>query len=264
MSDFDKEAEREKLREKFERDRQKRQETERMSQLLLQGATMTNRHCDTCGDPLFRYQGQVFCATCQGRAEEGDAAAPANGSDASVAADPADATAGAGTETGDGGDADATTAESGAASPEAVDADAAGHPIRRPDAAGSADAGAGAGNDGAAASDADAAGHPDGQSPAEESPGGATGSEQSPAASASPAPAPGAAGGEGAGAAAGEDLTAARASLVRTLTRAARAAESADGPRRAADHLSVVREAAEALRALDRVRTGDADADGGR
>jgi uncharacterized Zn finger protein (UPF0148 family) len=75
MSDFDKEAERQKLREKFEKDREKRKETERMSQLLLQGATMTNRHCDTCGDPLFRYQGQVFCATCEGRAQaaEGEA-----------------------------------------------------------------------------------------------------------------------------------------------------------------------------------------------
>ncbi len=65
MSDFDKEAERERLREKYERDEEKREVTERMSELLLQGATMTNTHCSDCGDPIFRYDGQEFCATCQ-------------------------------------------------------------------------------------------------------------------------------------------------------------------------------------------------------
>lgn len=66
MSDeFDKEAEREKLREKYEREEETRQATEHMSQLLLQGATMTNRHCDDCGDPIFRHDGQEFCPTCE-------------------------------------------------------------------------------------------------------------------------------------------------------------------------------------------------------
>ncbi|EMA42745.1 Sjogren's syndrome/scleroderma autoantigen 1 family protein [Halococcus saccharolyticus] len=65
MSDFDKEAEREKLRERFAEDEEKRETTEQMSELLLQGATMTNSHCDTCGNPLFRYDGQTFCSTCQ-------------------------------------------------------------------------------------------------------------------------------------------------------------------------------------------------------
>ena len=65
MSDFDKEAEREKLRKQFAEDEEKRESTERMSELLLQGATMTNRHCDTCGDPIFRYDGREFCPTCQ-------------------------------------------------------------------------------------------------------------------------------------------------------------------------------------------------------
>ncbi|WP_248908599.1 Sjogren's syndrome/scleroderma autoantigen 1 family protein [Halocatena marina] len=65
MSDFDKEAEREKLRKQFEEDEKKRKSTERMSELLLQGATMTNKHCDVCGNPLFRQQGQEFCPTCQ-------------------------------------------------------------------------------------------------------------------------------------------------------------------------------------------------------
>ncbi|MGM0399190.1 MAG: Sjogren's syndrome/scleroderma autoantigen 1 family protein [Halobacteriota archaeon] len=67
--DFDKEAERRRLREKYERDREDRESTERMSELLLQGATMTNRHCDTCGSPIFRYQGQEFCPNCQMAAE---------------------------------------------------------------------------------------------------------------------------------------------------------------------------------------------------
>ena len=74
MSDFDKEAERERLREKYEQEQAKREATEKMSELLLQGATMTNAHCSDCGDPIFRYDGQEFCATCEkavDRAEDG-------------------------------------------------------------------------------------------------------------------------------------------------------------------------------------------------
>lgn len=63
--DFDREAEKERLREKFEAEEESRQTTEHMSELLLKGATMTNRHCDECGDPIFRYDGQEFCPTCQ-------------------------------------------------------------------------------------------------------------------------------------------------------------------------------------------------------
>lgn len=68
-SDFDKEAEREKLREKYADEQQDRQATQHMSDLLLQGATMTNRHCDRCGDPIFRYDGQEFCPSCQSAGE---------------------------------------------------------------------------------------------------------------------------------------------------------------------------------------------------
>jgi uncharacterized Zn finger protein (UPF0148 family) len=81
MSGFDEEAERERLREKYEQDQEKRATTQRMSELLLKGATMTNSHCDTCGDPIFRYDGQEFCPTCQAAeqaAVEGDAAAAAD------------------------------------------------------------------------------------------------------------------------------------------------------------------------------------------
>lgn len=63
MSDFDKEAEREKLRKRFE-DESDDDVTERMSELLLQGATMTNTHCDRCGSPMFRHNGQSFCPHC--------------------------------------------------------------------------------------------------------------------------------------------------------------------------------------------------------
>lgn len=70
--EFDKEAEREKLREKLEKDEQKRQETQRMSELLLQGATMTNEHCGNCGDPLFRDGERTFCPTCGGTGDTDD------------------------------------------------------------------------------------------------------------------------------------------------------------------------------------------------
>ncbi|WP_135823590.1 Sjogren's syndrome/scleroderma autoantigen 1 family protein [Halorussus ruber] len=69
-SGFDKEAEREKLREKYGDDEEDRENTRRMSELLLQGATMTGKHCDNCGDPIFRYDGQEFCPTCQHEARE--------------------------------------------------------------------------------------------------------------------------------------------------------------------------------------------------
>jgi uncharacterized Zn finger protein (UPF0148 family) len=97
MSDFDREAEREKLREKYEADQADREATERMSDLLLKGATMTNAHCGTCGDPIFRHEGQEFCPTCQevvsqDGAETGtggadaDGASPSQGEDGTEAA----------------------------------------------------------------------------------------------------------------------------------------------------------------------------------
>jgi uncharacterized Zn finger protein (UPF0148 family) len=86
MSDFDKEAEREKLREQFERDRQKRQQSERMSELLLKGATMTNKHHD-CGSPVFRWEGEEFCPSCEGPNGTGGAEADAQQSRTDVEAD---------------------------------------------------------------------------------------------------------------------------------------------------------------------------------
>ncbi|SIR53960.1 Sjogren's syndrome/scleroderma autoantigen 1 (Autoantigen p27) [Haladaptatus litoreus] len=72
MSDFDKEAEREKLRQQYEAEKEERKATQRMSELLLQGATMTGKHCDTCGDPIFRQNGTEFCPTCQQQQPAGE------------------------------------------------------------------------------------------------------------------------------------------------------------------------------------------------
>lgn len=70
MSDFDKEAEREKLRKRFQEEEKKRESAEQMSELLLKGATMTNKHCSECGNPIFRMNGQEFCPNCQGKPEK--------------------------------------------------------------------------------------------------------------------------------------------------------------------------------------------------
>jgi len=135
MSGFDEEAERERLREKYEQDQEKRAATQRMSELLLKGATMTNSHCDTCGDPLFRYDGQTFCPTCQAAEQE---AAAADGAEAQATADtetPAEPDAADTTPTPEGADA---TAE--------PDVDAATRDRRTPPSAGG-DAAAASGDD---------------------------------------------------------------------------------------------------------------------
>ncbi|MDL5362941.1 Sjogren's syndrome/scleroderma autoantigen 1 family protein [Halalkalicoccus sp. NIPERK01] len=92
MSEFDKEAEREKLREKYANEQKDRESTQRMSDLLLQGATMTNKHCDRCGDPIFRYEGQEFCASCQAAGQAADGAADTGGRPDQGSSDPAETT----------------------------------------------------------------------------------------------------------------------------------------------------------------------------
>lgn len=42
-------------------------ETRVMSRALTRGATMLDDACDDCGNPLFKYQGEVFCPVCQER-----------------------------------------------------------------------------------------------------------------------------------------------------------------------------------------------------
>lgn len=70
MSEFDKEKEREKLREQLAADEERRETTQQMSELLLKGATMLNVHCDRCASPIFRYEGEEFCPTCERTVEE--------------------------------------------------------------------------------------------------------------------------------------------------------------------------------------------------
>ena len=65
MAKIDKEAEREKLRLQFEKEAKSRESARVMSALLLQGATMTRKHCKTCGDPIFRQEGKEFCPSCK-------------------------------------------------------------------------------------------------------------------------------------------------------------------------------------------------------
>ena len=205
MSDFDKEAEREKLREKYERDREKRQSTQVMSDLLLKGATMTNRHCDTCGDPIFRYDGQEFCPTCQ-RSDGDDAAsggASEDGNEAAEAAADRPATATEGTDAAATGRRETPPAETGTSS----------EPAR-----GSGSAARGSGSAARGTSES-------------------VGDYPSDAADSSPV--------EG-------DLSDAHDSLVRTVVKFSRAAESTDDPRRAREALSAAREAAETLEALRR------------
>ncbi len=211
MSDFDREAERERLREKYEQDREKRASTQRMSELLLRGATMTDSHCDTCGDPIFRYEGEEFCATCE--AEDG-----ADGGSAGQAEQRAESR-GAGTREQERTPRDQTEAERATAEQ------------TRPTA-------------GERARDALANGAETGGQSGESGRPATTQSEDAPAES--PPPRDEAASGD-----ASSGPSEARAALVRTVTRFARRAEAADHPSEAVDYLAAAREAAEALAALD-------------
>jgi uncharacterized Zn finger protein (UPF0148 family) len=131
--DFDREAEREKLREKYEHDQEKREASERMSELLLQGATMTNRHCPECQSPVFTYEGTAFCPTCEREVtEEGERAGEAERSEADgePTADDIDA---AGTSAANGDSATAAAAD-GATPAEIPDEAPEAEPESRPDA----------------------------------------------------------------------------------------------------------------------------------
>jgi uncharacterized Zn finger protein (UPF0148 family) len=216
MSDFDKEKERERLREKYEREQEKRETAEKMSELLLQGATMTNAHCSECGDPIFRYDGQEFCATCEkpvdrGTDDEGDD-------------DEEDAEAG---EKDDGTAEDSETIEVTSPSDDArvqfggeadgTDPDEHGTDDTVKEPTPQTDVGR-------APDDAQSSG-PNRQRPPERPTG-------EPPAEA--------------------DVSAARDSLVRSLSRFSQRAEQCEDPQRATGYLAAAREAAEALAALRR------------
>jgi uncharacterized Zn finger protein (UPF0148 family) len=194
-----------------------------MSELLLKGATMTNRHCDTCGDPIFRYQGQEFCPTCQNASVDGGPDSVQDDADAQAtpaAESPADA---AGGQSGETDDASVPVDPAGPEYGETTPADPrqqATHDTAQPTATADGQRGTTPG------------------APAESS------TRSSATDDPQRAPLTGDA----------TDLDTARASLVRTVTRYSREAESADDPRRARELLTVAHEAAETLAALDHTR----------
>jgi len=214
--DFDKEAEREKLREKYEQDKQKRQATEQMSELLLQGATMTNAHCSECGDPVFRYEGQEFCPTCEkpvDRAtEETD---DEEDGDSIQVTTPSD-------------DARVSFGGQGQASPE----DAQPTP-----------------SDGAGTEPTEQSAEANRQQPAADHRVATGESAEKSRQRARTQPPRQPTGGEQV-AAGDASVTAAREALVQTLTRFSQQAAATDDPNRAQEHLAAAREAAEAVAAL--------------
>jgi len=247
MSDeFDKEAEREKLREKFAKDEKKREHTQRMSELLLQGATMTNRHCETCGDPIFRHDGQAFCPTCHATEDGYEVPVSAPGEDGEAGgAGEASETAGV-----------AETAEAGEAAGTAKTAEATETTDKSPTQSAHAptnataetkrtDKTANTADPATAANTADPATTPP--------PRDLTDTGRQPNASDDGRPASGTAHTERARETSTPDeLSAAREAVCETLTRFAQAAAATDDPRRARERLETVEQAATTLATLDR------------
>jgi uncharacterized Zn finger protein (UPF0148 family) len=234
MSDFDKEAEREKLRKKFADDEEKRASTQRMSELLLKGATMTNRHCDDCGDPIFRQDGREFCPTCH----TVDAADVEQETESTADAESA---------------AEARTVPNTETD---MDADATPNQDASPEMGAAADTQFGVGAE--PIGDRKTTGHEGSvedlttplrneSASVPKSKAGENGTDRAAQIDRSPATTAGSD-----DLAESDAIADARESLTRTLSRFARAAEQTDDPRRARDHLRAAREAAETLSALDR------------
>ena len=221
MSDFDKEAEREKLREKYGEREDKRDATEQMSELLLKGATMTNAHCTDGGDTIFRYDGQEFCPTCQkpvaregGETDDNNIEVTDPSDDATVQF---------------GGDTDATSGDSDATPAQpAADTPAQQSGVERTDRAGT---------DSAVSDNRGPSADPDRSAAA---PGGQELPTEGTPTSASTAPS----GGER------SELATAESLLVETIHRFTQRAAETDDPRRAREYLSAAREAAETLDAV--------------
>jgi uncharacterized Zn finger protein (UPF0148 family) len=245
-SEFARVAVRERLREKYERDQQKRAATEQMSELLLQGATMTDRHCPECHSPVFRYDGQEFCPTCQREVtEEGELVGEESGQEPGAAADAA-----ANGETAAAEPADDAGAEADAGVEAAGTAD---------ESTGGADAGVAAGTEPAD----DRRRDPTTEARAGDEQPARTGNED--AAETRPAPArdrrparvnPPARGERSTGdrgAVEGGDLGEAEASLVREITNLTRRAEETRDVGRKRDLFAAAREATETLRGLRRL-----------
>ena len=220
MSDFDKEAEREKLRKKYERDEADREATQRMSDLLLKGATMTNTHCGTCGDPLFSQDGVNFCPSCHGSPQGVEASIPDESQDQRQSSD-------AGAESATDSSAPTTAESPPDTEPANLDVTPTTEGSSGPD-----------------------------QSPAATD---TTPSAPSPAPAQASGPATGSGSGSGSDTGAGTaragtapSLESARGSLHQALERFAAEAASTDDPRYATECLEAAHEAAQALSALRR------------
>jgi uncharacterized Zn finger protein (UPF0148 family) len=222
MSDFDKEAEREKLRKQFEEDKTKRENTERMSELLLQGATMTNSHCDTCGDPIFRYEGQEFCPSCQVQVADDGETTQATTEQQQTQQSP-DTASSSQPETASSSQSDATNIEIGSEGSESAEANASGATAVDPESR-------------------------------DESPAPSKSSESEPRSEPKPEtePQPESLVRSEPSSQSLTDLSEARQSLVRTVTRFAKQAETADDLEHVRKFLATTEDAAEALEALKR------------
>lgn len=234
---FDREAQKRELREKYAKDAEDRERTSRMSELLLQGATMTNEHCDRCGNPLFRYEGREFCPTCQAEGEPDAAAANTGTADASAdaadAAKTADASADAhgaddsGPSTGAPTTSVTNVADVDAESPESHAHDVRAEPAEPTNAAATLDTGSAASTDANTGTTDASTREADALAAGERAPD-AGGDPNAPTA----------------------DTPAARAALSRSVARLAERAAAADDPRSAREFAEAAREAAAALDTL--------------
>ena len=249
MSDFDKEAEREKLREKYGEEDEKREATEQMSELLLKGATMTNAHCTDCGDPIFRYDGQEFCPTCQKPVAREESE---GGEDNIEVADPSDdATVQFGAE-GDGAQEDANGDATPEASADRTDTQTADQSADEPTP--SADQPGQPETPTAQAQSGTPTAHDQLETPSTGAPTqrvpSADPERDTPAADQSGAVAGGSADDTARGDDVAANLSAAESLLAKTVHRYAQRAAASDDPRRAREYLSAAREAAETLDAV--------------
>jgi uncharacterized Zn finger protein (UPF0148 family) len=262
MSDFDKEAERERLREQYERDKQERKAAEQMSELLLQGATMTNTHCSTCGDPIFRYDGQEFCATCERPVDRDPADQDETDETAVSVADPDEDTRVVfGEESGDDQRAQArstgrdtpveqtdtptgsTETEHATPAEQTSEEQTPTEPTRTQETSPEPTRTQDTSTAPTRTRETDV--------PVEQAPAASAGAETTPPAGAGQSSV-GHSGAEVSRSTDDSDLGAARASLTRTLATFSRRAAATEDPRRAREHLEAAREAAEALAALRR------------
>jgi uncharacterized Zn finger protein (UPF0148 family) len=195
---------------------------------------MTGKHCDTCGDPIFRYDGTEFCPTCQH--ETGEVSDDAAGASDDATADDPETAAETEIEVETGAESESEQAQNPSTG------DPAKEPTPRSPPSQSTSAGqptpsnrSNPSNPQNQSSQSSQSGQPNRASQPTHS----NQSGRRDSGSTATRPADG-------------DLAEARSALVRKLTRLAHEAEQTEDVARARNLLSATREAAEALAALDR------------